>query len=314
MIAMKQAYHGMELNVLGTTSRDRQYRKVNYPASPNTGISPNCYCYRCSFGLEYPDCNYRCAYALEDTITYASPYPSAALIIEPIQQANFSFPPSQDYFKILGDICKKYDMYLIVDEAHYGGVGRLGEWFASQMFNIPADIINTGKGIGNGVPLGISLIREEVLQRAGSGIYGNEKESTVSLFTTHMYDPLIAAAGMAVIEYIEKEKLISRARELGKYILDQLREIQKESRIIGRVDGRGLYIGIELVKDKETKEPFLEAASKFYLLGLEKGVFFPPERGTNIIGIRPPLTIERKNVDKIINVTADTIKQIEEQY
>lgn len=312
IIAIKEGYHGMELGVAGITSR-KVFRKTNYPVSPEGAtLMPNCYCYRCPFGLEYPSCNYRCAYALEDVIQYGSPYLPAALIIEPIQQATFSSPPSNEYFQILGKICKKYDMYLIVDETQYGGVGRLGkEWFATQLFGIPADIIITGKGIGNGVPIGVAIMKDEILDRAWTGIYGNEGKSRLILWTTHMFDPLVAGAALAVIEYIKKENLLDRTEKVGRYIIGHLLQIQRKSKIIGRVDGYGLYIGIELVKDKETKEPFVEAIGKFESFALKRGVFFPPARGTSIIGIRPPLTIEKKNVDKIINVVADGIREVE---
>lgn len=311
MVAIKEGFHGTELNVVGLTSRTRRDLQYNYPVSPNAAIMPNCYCYRCPFGLEYPSCDYRCAHVLEDVITYSSPYPPAALIMEPIQQATFSFPPSNEYFEILNKICKAHDMYLIVDEAHYGGVGRLGEWFATQLFDIPVDIIVTGKGIGNGLPIGVTIIKEEILERAH--MYTNEKGSKKVMYTTHQYDPLTAAAGIAVIEYIQQNNLLARTRKLGKYMLEELQKIQKKSNIIGRVDGRGLYIGVELVKDKETKEPFIEATERFASFALEKGVFFAPSRGTSIIGIRPPLTIEKENVDKIINVFADGIEEVEKK-
>lgn len=311
MIAVKEAYHGMELNVAGLTSL-AGFRKTIYPVSPKTTIlMTNCYCYRCPFGLDYPSCNYQCAYALEDAIQ-ASPSPPSALIIEPIQQAYFFPPPSNKYFQILGKICKKHDMYLIVDEAQFGGVGRLGgEWFATQLFDIPTDILTTGKGIGNGVPIGVTIAKDEILNRAGTGISGKSKNSKVVFWTTHLYDPLLAAAGVAVIKYIKEKNLVNRTKKMGDYIINQLRQIQKESKIMGRVDGRGLYIGIELVKDKETKNPFPEAVDKFWRFALKKGVLFPARKRTNIIGIRPPLTIERKNVDKIINVVADGVKEIE---
>jgi len=302
MIAVRQAYHGMTLNVKNTTSRDRPHRKINYPSSPYyTALMPNCYCYRCPFGLEYPSCGYRCAYALEDIIKY-SPHPIAALIMEPIQQANFSFPPSKEYFQIIGKICKAHGIYLIVDEAHYGGVGRLGTWFASQLYDIPADIICTGKGIGNGLPIGVTILNEEIFKK------GKDKST---IYTTHVYDPLLAAAGIAVIRYIKKNNLLLRAEKLGKHMIEEITKIQKESKIIGRVAGRGLYIGLEFVKDKETKEPFSEGLKKFHSFAFQKGVFFPPERETNLLGIRPPLTIENKDVDKIINVISDGIKEVE---
>jgi len=311
MVVPKQGFHGHELNVLGLSSALWPHLKVDYPTFPHSAIMPNCYCYRCPLGLEYPSCGYKCAYLLEDVIKYGSPYPPAALIMEPVQQATFSFPPSNEYFKILGRICKDHDMYFIVDEAQYGGVGRLGEWFASQLFEIPSDIIVVGKGIGNGVPIGVVITSDEIVERAG--IYADEKMCKTVIYTTHQFDPLVAAAGKAVIEYIEQNNLVSRAKQLGEYMLRELRKIQKESRIIGRVDGRGLYIGAEIVKDRETKEPFLEVGDMFTSLALSKGVFFPPMRGTYLIGIRPPLTVEKKNVDLIINVFAECIKEIEKK-
>ena len=309
IVTPKQGFHGTEGNVMGLTSLVWPDWGIEYPVYPQAAIMPNCYCYRCYFGLEYPSCDYRCAYALEDAIKYGSPYSPGALILEPIQQGTFNFPPSNEYFKILAKICKANDMYFIVDEAHYGGAGRLGEWFAADLFDIPADIIAAGKGIGNGFPIGITVARDELIERAG--IYEDKEECKKVIYTTHQFDPSVAAAGLAVIKYIKENNILARAKRLGKYMLEELGKVQEESKIVGRVDGRGLYIGIELVKDKETKESFNEAGSVFHALALEKGVFFPPIRGTGVIGIRPPLTIEEKNVDKIINVFADNIKEIE---
>ena len=310
VVTPKQGFHGTEMNVVGLTSLVWPHWGIHYPVYPHAAIMPNCYCYRCYFDLEYPSCNYRCAYALEDAIQYGSPYPPGALIMEPIQQGTFNFPPSNEYFQILGRICKANDMYFILDEAHYGGAGRLGEWFAAQLFDIPVDAIAAGKGIGNGFPIGITVTKDELVERAA--IYSeNEKECKKVIYTTHQFDPLVAAAGIAVIKYIRENNILARTKRLGKYLLEELKKVQEESKIVGRVDGRGLYVGVELVKDKETKERFSEAGKKFNDLALEKGVFFPPVRGTGVIGIRPPLTIEERNVDKIINVFGDCVKEIE---
>jgi len=218
------------------------------------------------------------------------------------------FPPDNKYFEIIADICHKNDMYLIVDEAQCFP-GRLGTWFASQAYDIPADILVLGKGLGGGMPIGAMLPRDEILKRAKTGPHGTLKNDQIYFSGTFSRDPLIAAAATAVIEYIDKNNLVERAAKSGKYIQDRLKKLQQKYEVIGDVRGMGFSFGVEFVKDRKTKEPFPSFVAKLTERALKKGVYMHTGGVGQVLKIRPPLTIPKKQIDKIISVIEESIKE-----
>lgn len=310
VIALQGAFHGWTVGVNSVTSFSPF--KFGFNTIPGVSFIPRPYCYRCYFDLTYPECGLRCAHALKDALKYGGGHDVGLVMMEPIQGfGGHITPPSKEYFKVIGEICQAHEIPLLIDEVQTG-IGKTGEWFATQLYDIPADIITLGKGLGGGFPIGAVLVSDELMERSKKNFVGGSSQAEILFYHTHAMDPLPAAAAIAVIEYVEQNSLVERSRRLGEYITKHLLEIQKESKIIGEVRGPGLYIGVEFVKDKETKESFVDGINKFLKYALDNGVHF--QTGGEqfcVLKIKPPLTIEEKNVDKIIQVIREGVREVE---
>ena len=308
VIALLGSFHGWNIGTLSVSSRSEY--KTGFPTLANVTYIPNPYCYRCYFHLQFPECNFRCAYALEDAITHGGGQDAAAIILEPIQgQAGHIGPPSKEYFEIINKIAHRHDLFVIVDEVQTAPA-RTGEWFASQLFDIPADIITVGKGFGGGVPIGAVLVKEHVLKEAQTGFWGNTERQDILFSGTHSMDPFNAAAAIAVIDYVQKNNLVGRARRLGSLIKSELLALSKKSENIGEIRGWGLYVGVEFVKDRKTKRPFSDGVARLVRYALEQGVYFATGGEGNVLKIKPPLTIDENQVEKIIDVIKEGVSHL----
>ena len=194
---------------------------------------PGAYCYRCAFGLTYPLCDLRCAKCIEDIIKDGD---FAAFIIEPIQGNGGIITPPPGYFKVIREILDKYNVLLITDEVQTG-FGRTGKMFAIEHWDVEPDIMTMAKSLANGTPIGAFITNDRIASsytRPGASTTGG--------------NPVSAAAALATIDVIEKYQLVQRAKDLGNYFKDKLVELQQKHRIIGKVRGKGLMLGMELVK------------------------------------------------------------------
>ncbi|MCK5570138.1 MAG: aminotransferase class III-fold pyridoxal phosphate-dependent enzyme, partial [Spirochaetes bacterium] len=311
-IALTGAFHGWTVGTRSISS----FAPFKYGFNNISGIAflPRPYCYRCPHKLKYPGCDLHCAYALEDVIKYGGGYDAAFVIMEPIQGfGGHITPPSKEYFKIISDICHTHGLFLIIDEVQTG-IAKTGELFASQLYDIPADIITLGKALGGGMAIGDVMLNDSVIEKLKQNYVGGSKQTDKIFYGTHTMDPIIAAAAIAVLEYVEEHGLSERARRLGSHLTERLLEIQKNSKIIGDVRGPGLYVGVEFVKDRETKESCVDGMQKFLEYAKNHGVLFQAG-GENycVLKIKPPLTIEEKNLDKIIEVIDDGVKIVEKE-
>lgn len=220
----------------------------------------------------------------------------AALIAEPISAT--PVVPSQDYWKEVQSLCRQYNMLLIFDEI-IEGFGRTGRFFACEHFVTP-DVLVLGKTLGGGLmPFAGIVTKEEynVLQRRSIGHFTHEK------------NPLCCAAGLATIDYIEEHRLVENAAILGDYLMDELRALQDTYPIIGNIAGKGFHIGIDLVKDRSTKERAVKAAEAIMYHCMEAGVAFKIIEG-NIITMRPSLVINKNHCDEIIATLRSAFEKI----
>jgi 4-aminobutyrate aminotransferase len=214
----------------------------------------------------------------------------AALVAEPISAT--PVVPSVNYWQRIKALCEEYGICLIFDEI-IEGLGRTGKWFACEHFVTP-DILVLGKSLGGGlVPFAGIVARESfnILQHRSVGHFTHEK------------NPLCSAAGLATITYIENHHLVEQAAELGNYLISQLRALQEQFPVVGNVAGKGLHIGIDLVKDPVTKERAVEYAERVMYHCLRRGIAFKVIEG-NILTLRPALTISREECNQI----ADTLR------
>lgn len=279
---------------------------------------PPAYCYRCWFRREYPDCDIDCATFLERVVRQEGSACVAGFIAEPIVGATTgATTPPKEYYPIIREICDKYDMMFIADEVQCG-MGRTGKWFAIEHWGVSPDIITTAKGLGGGyTPLGAVIVRDSIVEqfiKSKSNIVGGH---------TSCANPLSSAVGLAILRYITENNLIEKCAEMGKYLKKRLIELQEKHPIIGDVRGMGLMIGIEFVKDKETKEPFspdAKIAATVTGEAMERGVIVFPGTGTadGILGdhilLTPPFIITEEHADEITSALDQSIRAVENQH
>jgi len=292
-----RAYHG---STMGSMSVSAEYR--NWCAEPGVPgavhILPP-YCYRCPFGATYPACGVQCAKHVEDVIRMEGGARHVAAVIgEPIMGSGGLIVPPDEYWPMVRAICDKYAVALIADEV-MTGFGRTGKWFAMEHWGVVPDIMTMAKGINSGaVPLGATIVRPWVAEKFETLPYLHGH--------THSGHALALAAAVATIEGLRQDQLIDRAAKTGAYLLQRLQALQEKHPCIGDVRGRGLFCGLELVKNRTTREPihdaFLEppwpANSKMKFLGkcMEDGVYIMGG-ATSVIMICPPLNITTAELD-----------------
>ncbi len=304
-ISVHYSYHGGSLAMMSLLGQS--YITGGYPRFPGFSQIPNAYCYRCEFGQTYPGCDFECARALEKQVKYgASKDGVAAFILEPIQgNGGHQCPPSGEYFKIIRETCDKYGIMFIADEIQTG-MGRTGKMWACDYYGVTPDIFTTAKALGGGLPISATVIKADLVPE-------DLLQKQWHIFTFGG-GPVLCAAGNAVLDVMQEEKLEQKAARQGARMTKRLKEMENEHPLIGEVRGPGLFIGVELVKDKKTKEPAIEEAGKVFAMCLDRGVFFGVSNigGVgNIIKIKPPLAIPDDQADKCLDVLGDVLTEIE---
>lgn len=242
------SYHGNTLGALSASGHPMRREKYVPLLLDFPHIAP-AYCYRCWFGKEYPGCDLECARDLERAIKTAGPEYVSAFVAEPIVGSTLgSVPAPKEYFKIIKEICDKFNILLISDEVQTG-FGRTGKNFGIEHYGVVPDMMICAKGIASGyAPLGALIASTEIFEPF--------KKSLFVHGFTYGGNPLSCAVGLAVLEYLMDHKLISRVGNIEKTLFEGLEEAKDKHRIVGDVRGKGLMSGIEFVKDKRTKEIF----------------------------------------------------------
>ncbi len=287
IIALRHSYHGRSSAAMGLSGQAPW--KLG---PPQAGIvhAVNAYCYRCPFGLEYPSCELKCAQDIEQVIRTTTSGRIAGLIAEPIQGIGGYITPPKEYFKIVTDIVRKYGGIFISDEVQTAWGRTGGKWFGIEHWGVEPDIITSAKGLGNGLPIGVTIARPEVADAL--------KGLTLSTFGGN---PVTTTAAKAVIDYIEEHNLLHNTEEVGAYLKGRLLELKDKHPLIGDVRGMGLLLGIELVEDRTTKAPATAAALRVMEAARENGIMVG--RGGlygNVVRLSPPMNIGRGDVDEFI--------------
>ena len=222
----------------------------------------------------------------------------AAVIAETVRST--SVIPPAGYWKKVCAACEKYGALLILDEIPHC-LGRTGKMFTCQHFDVVPDMLVIGKGLGGGIfPLAALIAREDldIMPDRALGHYTHEK------------NPVACAAAIATIECLEDENLAENAEKMGAYALNRMQEMMHRHRIIGAVRGLGLLMGMELVKDRQTKEPAVDEAEQVMYNALSKGLSFKLTMGS-IITLTPPLTITQEQIDKVFDILDECLEEIE---
>ncbi|MGR3176548.1 MAG: aspartate aminotransferase family protein [Candidatus Anammoxibacter sp.] len=258
--------------------------------TPVGGISfaPNPYCYRCTFGLSYPQCDLKCAEYIKTVIESNTSKEVAAMIVETIQGNGGVIVPPPDYFKRVKEILDHYGILLIIDEVQ-SGFGRTGKMFAIEHWDVEPDIMTVAKTLGNGIPIGAFITNDEIASsytRPGASTFGG--------------NPVAAVTAIATLDVINKYELITKAEELGNYLKERLLELKDMYSLIGDVRGKGLFCGAELVKDG--KEPATEEADIVLEHMKDHGVLVGKTgRDRNVITFQPPLVIKKSDIEYSVN-------------
>ncbi|MFX1443171.1 MAG: aspartate aminotransferase family protein, partial [Promethearchaeota archaeon] len=258
IISRYGGYHGNTAAAL-SASGVLNYKMDFDPNLPGFIHVPPPYCYRCDFGLKYPECEIMCAKIIEHTIHYEDSKQVAAVIAEPIIGWGGVIIPQKEYFPMIREICDKYEVLLIIDEV-LTGFGRTGKLFACQHWDIVPDIMTVAKGITSFyIACSAVLVQEKIAKSLGAADSASPRYmKRGSMGITSMNHPVACAAALANIKVILEQDLSKNAEIVGEYFLKRLRDIAKEYDFLTEVRGKGLLIAMEVVKDKETKEPDME--------------------------------------------------------
>lgn len=302
IVALRYSYHGRSAQAMGATGQWTW--RLAGAAQPGVVFAQNAYCYRCPFQLTYPSCELACARHLEETIQTTTSGRIAGMIAEPIQGAGGFITPPAEYFTIVADIVRKYGGLFISDEVQTGW-GRTGDrWFGIEHSGVVPDIITSAKGLANGFPIGLTVARPEVADAV--------RGTTLSTFGG---SPVSTTAAKAVLEFIEENDLRTNAAITGAYLRNRIEELADKHTLIGDVRGRGLMQGLELVRDRKTKEPapqetaaVLEAAREQGLLIGKGGLW------GNLLRIAPPLNISRNDVDEFVRMLDAAFTEVRERH
>ncbi len=245
-------YHGTTIGALSSTGHAQ--RKNQYgPFAPGFVEMPHCCCYRCPFGKKYGECNIECAHALETIIKQEGPDTVGSVVLEPITAGGGVIPPVPEYFPIIESICRKYDVLLHIDEV-VCGIGRTGKWFGYQNYDVQPDIVTIAKGLAAGyAAISVTVTSEKVFDYFKQDPTDPESYfRDISTFGGCTAGPV---AGVKTLSIIQSENLLENVNTMGDYLMDKLFELQEKHPVIGDVRGKGLLCGVELVKDRKTKEP-----------------------------------------------------------
>ena len=293
IIALRNGYHGGTGVTMGLTAHGTWRFPSNH--GPQAGIHhthPG-YCYRCPYGLTYPSCDMKCARDIKSVIEYETSGEIAGFIGEPIQGVGGAVVPPPEFFPIVYDIVREHGGLCIADEVQ-GGFGRTGShYWSHQNFNVQPDAITMAKGIGNGAPLAAMTTTGDISANLANRIH----------FNTYGGNPVSVTQGLATLEVIDEEDIQQNAADVGAYLKQALLDLQDKHPLIGEVRGLGLMLGVELVADRQTKEPAKAACAQVVERAKAMGLLLG-KGGLhgNTIRLKPPMCVTRDDADFIVAV------------
>ena len=300
ILAFLGAFHGRTMGALSLTASKVIHERGFYPLVPGITHVPYAYCYRCPYHhRKYPGCSTACVDWIREDLFKRSipPEEVAAIFVEPIQGEGGYIVPPPEFHQRLYELAKEFGI-LFVDDEVQSGMGRTGKMMAIEHWGVVPDIIALAKGIASGMPLGATVSQSEVMDWVPG-----------SHASTFGGNPISCRAALTTIELLE-DGLIENAARVGAYLLEKLRDLQKRFDLMGDVRGKGLMIGIELVRDRQTKEKAIEERGKIIRGCFEKGLLILGA-GENVIRLSPPLIITRKQADTALTIFEEVLKKVE---
>jgi 4-aminobutyrate aminotransferase / (S)-3-amino-2-methylpropionate transaminase / 5-aminovalerate transaminase len=274
------------------------------PSMPGTYLTPYADCYRCPLGLSYPSCGIECAQFARKTIKNSTTGSLAAILVEPMQGTAGNVIPPPEFLPIVKEIARESNALLICDEM-ITGFGRTGRWFGCEHSGVTPDMITIGKALGSGFPVTGIVSTNEITQASPWG-----KPSGSS--SSYGGNPMAGAAIFASLSIIEDEKMVENSASVGAWMLGQFMEMKERYEFIGDVRGKGLMIGVELVKDRGTREPLeKKVCERIFQSSLRRGlismVYNPHFR------VNPPLSIQREEAETAMGILDESFAQLERE-
>jgi 4-aminobutyrate aminotransferase len=300
VLAFWGAFHGRTMGAVSLTASKRDYHERFRPLVGGITHVPYAYCYRCSYNLTYPACDLACVAYIEEVLFAQSMAPEevAALFVEPVQGEGGYIVPPPGWLSRLRALCDKYGILFVADEVQ-SGMGRTGKMWAVEHWGVEPDILCSAKGLASGMPISAMIARQEVMSWA-PGAHGS----------TCGGNPVCCAAAQATLDVIEEEGLVNNAASVGAHLLHNLRELAQESHLIGDVRGLGLMVGVEFVKDKETKIRAGEEAHQVVLECFRRGLLLLT-CGPNSVRFSPPLILTEAQADTAFQIFAESVRAVE---
>lgn len=299
VISLRNGYHGGTQGAMSLTA----HGTWKFGSSPSVNVrhaTPG-YCYRCPYGLEYPSCDVQCARDIEPLIQYETCGEVACFIGEPIQGVGGVVTPPPEYFQLAYDIVRKFGGLCIADEVQTG-FGRTGSAFwGFENWGVTPDLVTMAKGIANGAPLGACVTRPEIAEVMKRRIH----------FNTFGGNPISMTQGLATLEIIDRDGIQRNASEVGSHLKSRLEELRERQPLIGEVRGMGLMLGVELVRDRESKEPAITETADVLELAKERGLLLG-KGGLhgNTLRIKPPMCLTKTDADFLVDCLDEVLSLV----
>lgn len=298
-LAHSGAFHGRTMGALSLTASKPMYRKGALPLIPDVVHFPFPYCYRCPWKQTFPECDYYCVdYFKEQYLEKFVPVDDvAAYFFETIQGEGGYVPAPPDYFKKM-EFLRKEGVLFVSDEIQTG-VGRTGRFLGVEYYGVVPDVVTIAKGIASGFPLSATIAKEEIMKDWKPGQHAS----------TFGANPVAVEAALATLEVIKSEKLMENATRLGEKAKKRLLEMKEKFEIVGDVRGKGLFLGVEIVKDKKTKARGEEEAKKIVDYCFHHGLL-AIFAGKNTLRVIPPLNITEEVMDEGLDIMEEGIAAV----
>ncbi|MBM4333532.1 MAG: 4-aminobutyrate--2-oxoglutarate transaminase [Deltaproteobacteria bacterium] len=301
ILCFENAFHGRTAIGMSLTSKVKYYKYGFWPFSPEVYRVPYAYCYRCSYNLTYPSCNIYCAEFISEKFfdLYAAAESIAAIIIEPVEGEGGFIVPPKEYLGRLQNICKDHGIVLIIDEIQTG-FGRTGKMFAYEHSGVEPDILITAKSLAAGMPLAAVTGKAEIMDSVENGGVGG----------TFGGNPVCCRAGLAVLKILKEKRLVERANEIGKKIMEKFHSFSEKYPFVGDVRGLGAMNAMEIVVDKKKSKPDGDLAKAVVKRCYEKGLIMLTAGGfSNVIRHLVPLVVTDEQLEKGLKILGEAMAE-----
>jgi 4-aminobutyrate aminotransferase-like enzyme len=295
-------FHGKTQGVLSLMGSDFKDRLG--PMVSGSHIVPYANCYRCPLKLKYPSCGMACVELMRKQVKMSCAGRVAAFIAEPMQGTAGNVIPPDEFLPAVRSVAKEMDALLIVDEM-ITGFGRTGKYWGASHSGVEPDIVTVGKQFGGGFPISALLSKDEIVQAKP---WSNPSGSSSS----YGGNPLAAASAAAATRAIEEEGLVENSRKMGEYFLEKIKPFEERYSFVGEVRGRGLFLAVEMVQDKITKEPLSKVATnRIFMECLKRGLLTMSYASS--FRIQPAMTIDSGTIDEAVRILDEVFSLVEKE-